>query len=89
VEGFHAEKIIIMEDNMKWEHLENQDDPSYMEHLKANLKVAFKCFVLSLFHLAHGIVPMEITSHKYWNYYLFEKPSANSASPRETAKEER
>jgi len=39
---------------------------SYLQHLGANIKVALKCIVLVLFHLAHGLVPIKLTEHKYW-----------------------
>ncbi len=39
---------------------------NYFQHFKANIKVAFKCFVLILFHLVHGLLPIKLTDHKHW-----------------------
>ena len=43
---------------------------TYSEHLKANWKVAFKGVLLVVFHFTHGILPIELTSHEYWNINL-------------------
>ena len=45
----------------------------YLRHLGANFKVALKCFVLVLFHLAHGLLPLKLTDHKYWRLGNCEK----------------
>lgn len=38
----------------------------YFQHFKVNIKVALRCLVLTLFHFAHGMVPIKLTSHVYW-----------------------
>ena len=39
---------------------------NYFWHLWVNIKIALKCFVLVFFHLAHGLIPVELTDHKRW-----------------------
>lgn len=41
---------------------------SYFKHFKANMVVAFRCFILFLFHFSHAILPMKFTSHEYWKF---------------------
>jgi hypothetical protein len=44
----------------------DQQSMKYFEHMKSNLKVCVKCFVLFIFHFLHAILPFKITSHEYW-----------------------
>lgn len=39
---------------------------SYWRHFSANMRVAGRCLVLSLFHATHAVIPCSITSHEYW-----------------------
>lgn len=39
---------------------------NYLQHFRLNIKVALKCLMLVFFHLAHGILPIKLTDHKYW-----------------------
>jgi hypothetical protein len=39
---------------------------SYWAHLVLNWKVAAKGLLLAAFHFAHGLVPIELTSHERW-----------------------
>jgi len=39
---------------------------NYIEHFIVNWKVGIKLLVLSLFHLLHGAIRSEKTSHRYW-----------------------
>jgi hypothetical protein len=39
---------------------------NYWLHFKLNMRVAFKCGMLSLFHCIHAILPIDLTSHEYW-----------------------
>ncbi len=43
---------------------------NYFKHFKLNITVAFRGFVLCLFHLVHAIIPIKYTSHEYWNIYF-------------------
>jgi hypothetical protein len=42
----------------------------YTRHLIKNWKVAFKAFLLFLFHFIHGIIPVKYTSHEYFGLKL-------------------
>ena len=39
---------------------------TYTMHFRANMRVAIRCLVLSVFHAAHAICPTEWTSHERW-----------------------
>lgn len=42
----------------------------YLPHLKANLRVSWKAFLLMIFHLLHGIFPCKWTEHEHWKINL-------------------
>jgi len=44
-------------------------EAGYFRHLCSNWKVTFKCLVLALFRFAHGVLPVEATSHEYWGIW--------------------
>ncbi len=56
----------------------NESRMNYFRHLGLNIKVALKGFVLVLFHLAHGILPIKLTDHEYWKI-RFAKADINQA----------
>ncbi len=37
----------------------------YVQHFILNIKVMLKCLVLAFFHIAHALLPIELTSHEY------------------------
>jgi hypothetical protein len=40
----------------------------YFRHLRANWRVAGRCFVMCCFHFIHGIIPLRITEHGFWGF---------------------
>jgi len=38
----------------------------YFTHLRLNMKVAFRAFGMSFFHVLHGLIPIRITEHDFW-----------------------
>lgn len=50
---------------------------SYVEHFARNLQAAITCACYGakgfLWHLAHAVIPSELTSHDWWN--SLEAPS--------------
>jgi len=39
---------------------------TYVDHLRENLKAAWRLALLAAFHLLHGFVRREWTSHRFW-----------------------
>jgi len=39
---------------------------TYVEHLRENLKAAWRLALLAAFHVLHGLVRHEWTSHRFW-----------------------
>jgi len=46
---------------------------NYWVHFRLNMGVALRCAVLAVFHAAHALVPVELTSHEYWGVRFSRK----------------
>ena len=46
---------------------------TYIDHFALNFGVAFRCFWMCFFHLAHAFIPCKYTSHEFWigKHYLY------------------
>lgn len=41
----------------------------YVRHFGLNFGVFLKCVILAIFHLSHAIIPIKLTSHRWWGLW--------------------